>query len=87
MSLFMKQIISLFVASVRQRKDEILLKKISFKIKELRLARGLSQEQFYNETDIHIGRIETGRLNLTVSTLSKICQFLNISLSDFFEDI
>lgn len=70
-----------------QQKDEILLRKISFRIKELRLQKGWSQEQFYNETDIHIGRIETGRLNISVSTLAKVCKYLDIELEDFFKSI
>jgi transcriptional regulator with XRE-family HTH domain len=70
-----------------QIRDEILLKKIAMRLKELREKANLSQEELINETSIHIGRIETGKNNLTVSTLKKICVFFNIKLKDFFEDI
>jgi len=57
------------------------------KIKQLRELQNVSQEAFYIDTDIHIARIETGKLNIIVSTLQDICNYFNISLSDFFQDI
>ena len=70
-----------------QIKDEILLKKIALRLKSLREERGISQEQLYNETDIHIARIETARVNISVSTLSKLCGYFKISLAEFFTKI
>lgn len=70
-----------------QIRDEILLKKIAMRLKELREKANLSQEELINETNIHIGRLETGKNNLTVSTLKKLCVFFNIKLKDFFEGI
>ena len=71
----------------KQRKDDILLSKIAARIKQLREEKDISQELFYIDTDIHIGRIESGKSNVTASTLSAICRYLNISLSDFFKNI
>lgn len=70
-----------------QLKDQLLLKKVALKLKALREAKGLSQEQLYNDTDIHVGRIETGRNNISISTLSRLCEYFNISLSDFFKKL
>lgn len=67
-----------------QYRDEVLNKRIALKIRELRNERKITQEQFYNDTDIHIGRIETGKMNITVSSLKRICDYFDISLSDFF---
>ena len=72
---------------MEQTRDKALLQKIALHIKALREAKGLSQEQFYNETDIHIGRIETGKVNISVSTVSKLCNYFGILLSDFFKSI
>lgn len=72
---------------MRQIRDEILLKKIAMRLKELREKAGLSQEELINETNIHIGRLETGKNNLSISTLKKLCVFFNIKLKDFFENI
>ena len=71
----------------KQRKDTILVSKIASRIKQLREEKGISQEIFFLDTDIHIARIETGKSNITVSTLSAICDYFGISLIDFFKDI
>jgi len=68
-----------------QRKDDILLAEVAGRIKQLREKKGISQEVFYIDTDIHIGRIESSKSNITLSTLSAICQYFNTTLSDFFE--
>ena len=67
-----------------QIRDKKLLQHIALVIKELRDDMGVSQESVYNETNIHIGRIETANSNLTISTLSELLKFFNVSMSDFF---
>lgn len=68
-------------------KDEALLEKIAERIKELRTANGITQEVFYNDTNIHIARIERGGLNISVCTLNVICKYLGTNLSDFFKTL
>lgn len=70
-----------------QIKDEVLLNKIALRLKKLREKKGVSQELVYHETEIHIARIETAKNNLTVSTLSKLCEYFGVSLSEFFKGI
>jgi len=38
-------------------------------IKNLRFEKGITQEDFYNDTGIHIVRTETGKLKIRISTL------------------
>ena len=71
----------------KQRCNQDLLSKIAKKIKQLREEKNISQEMFYIDTDIHIARIETGKQNITVSTLQAICEYFEISLSDFFKEM
>jgi transcriptional regulator with XRE-family HTH domain len=71
----------------KQRCNKGLLLKIAQRIKQLREEKSISQEVFYIDTDIHIARIETGKLNITVSTLQAICDYFEISLLDFFKDV
>lgn len=71
----------------KQRCNTELLIKIAQRIKQLRMNKGISQEVFYIDTDIHIARIETGKANITVSTLNDICIYFGISLTDFFATI
>jgi len=70
-----------------QRNDKAFLKKIATRIKGIRERAGVTHEQFYNDTDIHIGRIERAQTNITVVTLTHICKYFDISLSDFFGEI
>ena len=51
----------------------MLLEAIAGRLKELRAKKGVSQEIVYEDTGVHIGKIETARYNITVSTLSKLC--------------
>jgi transcriptional regulator with XRE-family HTH domain len=53
----------------------------------LRKANAITQEDFYNDTNIHIARIETGNNNISVSTLEVICKYFDMPLSKFFSRI
>ena len=47
----------------------------------------MTLEAFYFDTGIHLARIERGKQNITVATLSKICDYFEINLSDFFSNV
>ena len=70
----------------KQRCNQELLSKIALKIKQSREEKNISQDLFYIDTDIHIARIEVGKINITISTLQDICSYFNISLTEFFKD-
>lgn len=70
-----------------QIRDFKLLKKIALVIKELRESRKVTQEDVYNELNIHIARIESAQSNISVSTLSALCSYFKISLSDFYKKV
>lgn len=65
----------------------MLLEAIASRLKALRVAKGVSQETVYEDTGIHIGKIETARYNITVSTLSKLCNYYDITLKEFFDKL
>lgn len=63
---------------------------VGMRIKELREAMGLSQADFSVVAKLsraYIGQVETGRKSLTLDSLIKITDALEISLSDFFSSI
>jgi transcriptional regulator with XRE-family HTH domain len=68
----------------KQYQNEVLVKRIVFCIKEIRKSKNITLEAFYFDTGIHLARIEQGKKDITISTLSKICLYLDIELSDFF---
>lgn len=67
--------------------DKIFLKKISLRLKKLRESKNLTQEDVLNDTGIHIGRIETGKRDFSISTLRKLAKYFNIAPSDLIEGI
>lgn len=70
-----------------QIRDIRLLQKIALALKELREENNLTQVEVYNDTGIHVGRIETAKANLSVSTLSSLCKYFKIKLSDFHKRV
>ena len=70
-----------------QVRDSQLIKKIALRLKGLRENIGLTQEQLYNDTDIHIARIESSKVNPSVSTISRLCEYFGITLTEFFRGI
>ncbi len=73
-------------ASKTYYRDEVFLKKIGGKIRELRLKKGLTQMELAfacNDKDYsQINRIELGKVNFSVSYLSLIAAQLEVSPRD-----
>lgn len=69
----------------KQYQDKELLIKIIANIKATRKSKNITLEVFYFDTGIHLARIEQGKINITISTLSKICNYFDLSISDFFK--
>ena len=69
-------------------KEEDQLRKIVVqKIKMLRKQHNVTLEVFYNDTGIHLARIEQGEINITLVTLKRICDYFNIKTSFFLNEI
>jgi len=65
-------------------KDKKLLKKTGYILKQVREERKLTQADVYNDIGIHIGRIEMSKRDIKLSTLSSLCEYYKIGLSEFF---
>ena len=64
-----------------------LLKDFGARVRELRTARGLSQEQLAELTGFHrtyIGMIERGERNLSLSNVGKFAQTFNVEIVELF---
>ena len=60
------------------------------KLRELRRSRAMSQEQVANIAEItttFLGQVERGTKSISVQTLEKVCNALDVSLSDFFSTV
>lgn len=67
--------------------DEEGLKLLAKRLKEIRLEKGISQEELAYRSEItlsQIARIETIRTNPTVSTIFKFARALEVPLKDLF---
>jgi len=63
---------------------------IGKRVAELRKAKGLSQQKFSDDAGLersHLTNIENGNNNISISTLEKILNTLDISTNDFFNTI
>ncbi len=62
--------------------------KVGKRIKELRNILGISQEELGFRSGVHrtyIASLEVGKRNISVATLEKIVNALNVSLPEFFK--
>lgn len=70
-------------------KDKNIIKlKFGENLRNIRLAKGFTQEQLANELGIEISqisRIERGIINTSISTLYSISLILKVNISDFFD--
>jgi transcriptional regulator with XRE-family HTH domain len=65
-----------------------LSKEIGKRVKELRNARGFSQQELANLSDLHrtyISSIERGEKNVTLVSLQRIAQGLRVSLVELLD--
>ena len=62
-----------------------LLKKIGDRIKQLRVEKGISQQELAAALDYeksNMSRLESGRINPRIGTLQKVAAVLQVSLSE-----
>jgi transcriptional regulator with XRE-family HTH domain len=63
--------------------------KFGQRVKELRLAKNLSQEKLANIAEIdrtYMTSLENGRRNVSLQNIDKIINALGVSFKDFFDD-
>jgi transcriptional regulator with XRE-family HTH domain len=61
--------------------------KVAHRIKELRAQLGISQEALANKANLdrtYVTDVENGRRNISIGTLVKLINALDISIADFF---
>ncbi|WP_075680669.1 helix-turn-helix domain-containing protein [Roseburia sp. 831b] len=66
----------------------MILNDVGQRVKEIRNEQGLSQEKLALKADIdrtYLAGVELGKRNLSIKSLDKILQALEVSFHDFFE--
>lgn len=73
---------------INMEKKKILVQ-FGIKVKALRKARKISQEELSFDTDLHrtyIGMIERAEKNITLLNIEKIAKALNVEVKDLFDE-
>ncbi|CAG7588539.1 helix-turn-helix domain-containing protein [Peptoniphilus senegalensis] len=68
----------------------MITEKVGQRIKDLRTEIGISQEKLALKAEIdrtYLAGVENGKRNLSIKSLEKIINALNVSFHDFFEGI
>ena len=68
----------------------MITEEIGKRIKEIRSEKGISQEKLALKAEIdrtYLAGVENGKRNLSIKSLEKIINALNVSFHDFFEGI
>lgn len=68
-------------------RDEALVAKVVARIRKLREQKGITLQEFYNDTNIHLARIESQKRDVSISTLSVICKYFGITMQDFLKGL
>lgn len=66
-------------------RDKDAIRNFGKKVRELRIKKGMTIEEFANSVDLHVtqvGRIERGETNSTISSIFLIAKKLGVTPSD-----
>ena len=63
------------------------LRELARRLKSVRQERQLTLQEVYDATGIHISRIESSGLNVTLLTLAKLCQYYQVQLTTIVEGL
>ena len=68
--------------------ESVVLKKFGEKVRQLRKAKNLSQENLADRAELHrtyIGMIERAEKNITLINIEKIAKALEVNISELFK--
>ena len=60
-----------------------LLLTLANRLKELRKQKNVTQEDVYNDTGIHVARIEQGKRDISFTTLCKLADYFGVNINEF----
>jgi transcriptional regulator with XRE-family HTH domain len=69
---------------------EQIQKRLGVRIRQLRLKRGWTQDEFADLAGFHrtqVGAFETGRMNITLASLHLVAQTLGVKIIDLFRGV
>jgi len=73
---------------VKYYRDQKTIQKFGQRLREIRLSKGISQEKLASACDLEysqINRIELGKVNTSISTVTLLAKHLGISPAELFQ--
>lgn len=70
--------------------NKTINERVGFVIREYRMKKNISQEKLAKAIDVHrsyIGAIERAEKSISVRNLEKICEAMDVKLSNFFKTL
>lgn len=72
----------------KRRHNCFVQKQVVARCKELRLFRGVSQDEMRNDLgEMNIGRLESADFGTSLDTIVTVCDYHGITLEEFFKNI
>ena len=71
---------------VRFYRDEGIIKRVGTNVKILLKIKKITHNNFQDDTGLSTSRITSGEMNMTISTLQKIADYLEVSIEDLTEE-
>lgn len=72
---------------MKRRWNDDFVRQVVDRLKTARQRRNMSQETVSDATGLNVGRIETGRHDISLSTLADLCDYYDISPGELFQGI
>lgn len=72
---------------MKRRRNDDLVRQVVDRLKTARKRRNMSQEAVCYATGLNVGRIETGRHDISLSTLAVLCDYYDIPPGELFQGI
>lgn len=69
---------------------DTIIREVGERIRSHRLKKGMTQETLAERAELHptfIGQVERGEKNMSLVSLAKILEALQVSFSEFFENV
>ena len=66
---------------------EVFKRKVALTIRQLREEKGVAQDIVWFDEGIHIARLESGKIDPRISTIARLCDYFEITISEFFEKV
>lgn len=70
----------------RVYRDEGVIKKVGERIGIIIKEKGITHAEFQDSTGLCTSRVISGQLNMTISTLAKIADYLDIPINDLTQE-